>query len=75
MDARKSAISVFQFVKPILQTIKHLIQCMVFEIQFWSVKYMTVTVWYAKISGISIPCHQPIQAIAIIRKAMGKQTT
>ena len=46
MDARKSTIFVFQFVKPILQTVTHLIQYRVFEIQFWSVKCTTVTVRY-----------------------------
>ena len=44
MDARKSAIFAFQLVKPILQTITHLIQQTVLEIQFWSVKRMTATV-------------------------------
>ena len=39
MDARKSAIFPFQFVKPILQIITHLIHYWVLEIQFWSVKY------------------------------------
>ena len=38
MDARKSAIFVFQFAKPVLQTITHLLQITVLEIQFWSVK-------------------------------------
>ena len=67
MDARKSAILAFQFVKPILQTITHLIQYTVLEIQFWSIKCMTVTVRYAKILSISILSHQATQAIAIIR--------
>ena len=57
MDAHRSAIFAFQFVKPIL------------EIQFWSVKCTTVTVQYAKISSFSIPCHQVIQVIGIIRLA------
>ena len=34
MDARKSAIFAFQFVKPALKTITHLIQYTVLEIQF-----------------------------------------
>ena len=34
MDARKSAIFAFQFVKPILQTIAHLIQYTVLGIKF-----------------------------------------
>ena len=51
MDARKSAIFAFQFVKTILQSITHLIQYTVLEIQFWSVKSATVTVRYAKISN------------------------
>ena len=58
MEARKSAIFGFQFVKPILQTIKHLIQYTVLEIQFWSVKCLTVTVRHAKVSR---------EVIAIIR--------
>ena len=58
MDARESAIFAFQFVKPILQTIKHLKQYRVLEIQFWSAKCTTVTVRYAKNSSISIPSHQ-----------------
>ena len=70
MDARKSAIFLFQFVKLILQTIKHLIQYTVLDSQFWSVKCMMVTVRYAKILSISIPCHQAMQAIAIIRLAI-----
>ena len=67
MDARKSAIFAFQFVKPILQTITHLMQYTVIEIQFWSVKCTTVTVRYVKISSISIPSHQVMQAIAMVR--------
>ena len=63
MDARKSVVLVFQFLKPILQTITHLIQYAVLDIQFWSVKYTTVTVQYVKISSIPIPSHQAIQAI------------
>ena len=63
MDARKSVVLVFQFLKPILQTITHLIQYTVLEIQFWSVKCTTVTVQYVKISSIPIPSHQAIQAI------------
>ena len=67
MDARKSAIFAFQLVKPILQTITHLIKYTVLEIQFWSVKCTTVTVRYVKISSISIPSHQAMQAIAMVR--------
>ena len=74
MDARKSAIFEFQFVKPILKTVTHLIQGfsivtnMVLEIRYWPVKYTTVTVRFqAKISSISIPSHQAMQAIAMIR--------
>ena len=63
MDARKSVVLVFQFLKPILQTITHLIQYAVLDIQFWSVKYTTVTVQYVKTSSIPIPSHQAIQAI------------
>ena len=58
MDAHKSVIFVFQLVKPILQTITHLIQYTVLEIQFWSVKCVTATVQYSEISSISIPSHQ-----------------
>ena len=75
MDARKSVIFAFQFVKSILQTIANLIQYMVLEIQFWSAKCMTVTVRFAKISSISIPCHEAMQAIAVIILAIWKQTT
>ena len=76
MDARKIAIFAFQFVKPILQTITHLIQYTVLEIQFWSVKYTTVTVRYAKVSSItSIPCHQLMQVIAVIRLVICEKTT
>ena len=63
MGAWKSVIFGFQFVKPILQTITGLIKYMVLEIQFWYVK--CTTVWYAKISTISIPPHQAMQAITL----------
>ena len=66
MDACKSSIFVFQFVKPMLQTITHLIQYTVLEIWFWSVKCTIVTVWYANISSISIPSHQAMQGIAMV---------
>ena len=64
MDACKSAIFAFQFVKPrileslaslvkpILQTITHLTQYTVLEIRFWSVKCTTLTARYAKTSSI-----------------------
>ena len=39
---------------------------MVLEIQFWSVKCMTVTVRYAKTSSISILSHQGMQEIAMV---------
>ena len=42
----------------------------VLEIQ----KYKTATVRYAKISSISIPYHQSMQVIAIIRLVIWKQT-
>ena len=69
MDARKTRIFAFQFVKPVLQTITHLIQCTVLEIRFWFVKCTTATVHYVKISSISIPFyqHQAMQAIAMVR--------
>ena len=65
MDPRKSAILVFQFAKPVLQTITHLIQPPALEIHFWSVKCTTVQ--YSKISSISIPSDQTMQAIAMVR--------
>ena len=65
MDARKSAIFVFQFAKPILQTITHLIKYPVLEIHFWSVKCTAVQ--YSKISSMSIPSDQTTQAIAMVR--------
>ena len=49
-DVSKSAIFAFQLVKPILQTIKQLIQYTVLHIQFWSVNCTTATVGYAKVS-------------------------
>ena len=61
MDARKNVIFAYQFVKPILQTIRHLMQYTVLEIQFWSVKCTPATVRYAKISSISIPFYQAMQ--------------
>ena len=65
MDAHKSGIFVFQFVKPILRSIKHLIQYTALEIEFCCVKccLTAVTVGYAKISRIFIPSHQAMQAI------------
>ena len=51
MDARKSAIFAFQLVKRILQTVTHLMQYKVLEIQCWSVKCTATTVGYAKISS------------------------
>ena len=66
MDTRKSAIFPFQFVKPILQTITHLIQYTALEIQLWSVKCTPVTLRYVKISSISIPSNQAMQAIAMV---------
>ena len=41
-----------------LQSITHLIQYTVLDIQFWSIKCTTATVRYGKISNISIPSHQ-----------------
>ena len=67
MDARKSAIFAFQSEKPTLQNITHLIQYTVLEIQFWSVKCMTVTLRYAKISSICILSRQAMQAITMVR--------
>ena len=66
MDARKSPAFAFQFVKPILQTIKHLVQYTVLEIWFWSVQHTTLTVRYAKISSISIPPHKLMQAVVTV---------
>ena len=69
MDERKSAIFAFHFVKQILQTITHLIQCKILETRFCSVKCTTVTVWYAKILSNFILSHQhqAIQAIAMVK--------
>ena len=49
------------------QVVSDCIQYTVLEIQFWSVKCTTVTVRYVKISSISIPSHQAMQAIAMVR--------
>ena len=65
-DARKITIFVFQFAKPILQTITHLIQYTVLEIQFWSVKCTTVTVQYAR-NIEHFHSHQAMQAIVMVR--------
>ena len=61
----KERIFAFQFAKSILQTILYLIQYMVLEIHFWSVKccLTTVTVGYAKILSILIPSYQAVQVI------------
>ena len=74
MDARKTRIFAFQFVKQVLQTITRLIQCTVLEIRFWFVKCTTATVHYVKISSISIPSyqHQAMQAIAMVRLHQNK---
>ena len=72
MGARKSATFAFQFVKPILQTIIHLIQYTVLEIQFRFVKCTTVTVRYVKMSNISILSHQTMQVIAMVRLYQNK---
>ena len=65
MDALKSAILAFQFAKPISETITHLIQYKVSEIQFWPANWTTVR--SVKISSISIPSHQTIQEITMGR--------
>ena len=75
MNARKSAICRFSLSssriwskKNILQTITHLIQYTILEIQFWSVKCMTVTVGYAKMSkNISLLPIQATQAMTMDR--------
>ena len=72
MGARKSATFAFQFVKPILQIIIHLIQYTVLEIQFRFVKCTTVTVRYVKMSNISILSHQTMQVIAMVRLYQNK---
>ena len=66
MDACKSAIFAFQIIKLILQVITHLIQYMLLEIWFWSVKCTTGTVRYVNIWRNSIPSHQVQQAIAMV---------
>ena len=65
MDTLKSTIFAFQLVKPILQTITHLIERMILEIQFCSVKCTTVR--HAKTLSISVPSHQAMQANAMGR--------
>ena len=40
---------------------------MILEIQYWSVKCTAVTMRYAKVSSISIPSHQAMQVIAMVR--------
>ena len=64
----KVRIFAFQFAKSILQTIVYLIQYMVLEIHFWSVKccLTTVTVGYAKILTISIPSYQAVQVVRMV---------
>ena len=57
MDARKSPILALEFVKPILETITHLMLYTVIEIQFRSVNGTAVTAGYVKISSTSIPSH------------------
>ena len=66
MDTHKSAIFPFQFLKQILQTITHLIQYTALEIQFRSAKCTPVTLRHVKISSISIPSNQAMQAIAMV---------
>ena len=73
MGARKSATFAFQFVKPILQTIIHLIQYTVLEIQFRFVKCTTVTVRYVKMSNISILSHQMMQVIVMFSLYQNKR--
>ena len=52
----------------LLLTITHLIQYTVSEIQFWSVKYSTVTVGYPKISSkMSFVPIQATQTITMVR--------
>ena len=72
MDARKSTIFVFQFVKPILQTITHLIRSwntihsfrdsiLVFRINYCMIR--NIFEHY----GISIPSHQAMLKFTINR--------
>ena len=65
MNTRKSKSFAFQFVKAVLQTIARLMQHTALETQTWSVKCTTIR--YSKISSISIPFHQALQAITIGR--------
>ena len=65
-DNHGHAIFAFQFVKPILQAITHLIQYTVLEIQFWSVKCTTVTVQYAR-NIEHFHSHQAMQAVVMVR--------
>ena len=64
MDARKSAIFAFQFVKLILQTITSLLQYTILEIRFWSLKCTTVTVRRKLEHFFSFP--SGMQAIAMV---------
>ena len=63
----KVRIFAFKFVRPILQTILHLIQYTVLEIHFWSVKccLTTVTLGYGKIASISILSYQAVKVITM----------
>ena len=62
MGASEKAIFAFQFLKPVLKAITHLIHPTVLEIQFWSVKCTTVTA-----QEISITSNQVMHAITRVR--------
>ena len=64
VDAYKSVPFMFQFVKPILHTITHLIQYTVLKIRFWSVECTIGTI--AEISSIFTPSYQVMQAIVMV---------
>ena len=72
MGAQKSATFAFQFVKPNLETIIHLMQYTVLEIQFRFVKCTTITLRYVKMSSISILSHQTMLVIATVRLYQNK---
>ena len=71
MDARKSSIFPFQFVKQILQTITHLVQYTVLDIQFCPLNSRLLLYDTQKFRAFL----SAMQAIAIIRLVIWKKTT
>ena len=66
MNARKNASFAFQFVKPILQTITHLLKSW-HTIHGFRVSVLVRKMIRKKISSISIPSNQAMQAITMNR--------